>query len=141
MWTVKSAYRNALVPSKNGKSYRGDGVKREIIPKEAAVVQRTFEMYAAGLGYRTIARKLNIEGVPAPGCAITAGRSRWHAAVIHSLLKNTKYVGINTWSQTKVVRNPLTQRIEQHPRPESEWERVTGTSSTGIAQQLQNAQP
>ena len=122
-------YQNVTVPSDDGTKWRNGraavkGVKREIIPGEAAVVTRIFEMYTSGLGCMTIALKLNEEGVPAPGIRLGRPQSLWSAHEISEILRNEKYVGIYVWNQSKVVRNPNTQRKERHKHPESEWERV-----------------
>lgn len=47
----------------NGEPVRGD---REIIPEEAEVIRRIFCAFAAGQSPRSIAVKLNGEGIPGP---------------------------------------------------------------------------
>lgn len=99
-------------------------VKREIDLEQAAVVERIFKMYVAGLGYRSIADELNKEGVPSPLKGSGKRPRRWCARTICKMLNQEKYIGIHIWNRTQVVRNPDTGRKEQQPRPENEWERI-----------------
>jgi DNA invertase Pin-like site-specific DNA recombinase len=122
-------YKNIPVPSADGTKWRHgraaiDGVRREIVPEEAAVVRRIFEMYAAGLGQQAIALKLNEDGIRSPAKPVGRPETRWCTTMIAQTLRNSKYIGVNTWNQTKVIQNPITQKKEVHKRPESEWERV-----------------
>jgi site-specific DNA recombinase len=55
--------------------------------KEAEVVRRIFNDYLSGKGGFTIAKELNIEGIP------TIGGARWHESTIRVILKNEKYKG------------------------------------------------
>jgi site-specific DNA recombinase len=63
-------YLNAPIedPTRTGKYGRPAvlGVRLEIHPEQAAVVNRMFKMYANGDGLRAIAVRLNAEGVPGP---------------------------------------------------------------------------
>jgi hypothetical protein len=65
--------------------------------------------------------------------------SLWCSPTIAKILKNTKYIGINTWNKTKVVRNPIEQRKEEHTRPESEWERVEVPAWRIVSDELWNS--
>ena len=83
--------------SAGGKAYgytsaRDSGTGRvEINEAEAAVVRRIFDMYASGLSPRSIAARLNAEGVPSPGASWSrksSGRNskrrcKWVASAIH----------------------------------------------------------
>jgi site-specific DNA recombinase len=85
------------------------GGRRIINETEAATVRRIFEEYAAGMGPRTIAKRLNDEHVPGP-----AGRE-WRDTTIRGqvdrgtgLLNNTLYIGRLEWNRTAYVKNPQT---------------------------------
>ena len=137
-------YENVEVRREEGKQRRHgrgaiEGVKREIIPEQAAVVVRIFEMYVAGAGRHAIAIALNEEGIPSPGMVLGQVRSRWSATTIAQTLSNPKYKGLHIWNQTKVVRNPLTQKKEQQKRPESEWKRVEVPEWRIVTPELWNA--
>jgi site-specific DNA recombinase len=85
------------------------GGRRIINDAEAAIVRRIFQDYAAGLGPRNIAKRLNEEHVPGP-----AGRE-WRDTTIRGqvdrgtgLLNNTLYIGRLEWNRTAYVKNPQT---------------------------------
>lgn len=59
-----------------------------IIPEEAAIVKRVFEMYARGMGTFKIAKQLQREGVPTKRY-----KNGWSNTVILRMLRNEKYVG------------------------------------------------
>jgi site-specific DNA recombinase len=137
-------YKNVPVPRADGTKWRHgraavEGVRREIINEEAAVVTRIFEMYAAGLGQQAIAIKLNEEGIPAPAKAVGRPQTRWCTTTISFTLKNTRYIGINTWNKTQVIPNPKTHKKEVRKRPESEWERVDVPEWRIVSNELWNA--
>lgn len=58
----------------------------EIIPEEAQVVRRIFEMYLSGMGRTAIAKRLNSEGITINGCP-------WQEMSIFYILRNEKYTG------------------------------------------------
>ena len=60
----------------------------EIIPEEADIVRRVFQMYANGLGTYKIAKRLEQEGVPTKRY-----KNGWSNTVILRMLRNEKYVG------------------------------------------------
>ena len=61
--------------------------KHEINEKQAIVVRRIFEMYASGVGGRTIAKRLNADGIPT-----YLGR-KWTQSSINRITQNVTYVG------------------------------------------------
>ena len=66
-------------------------------PDTAPVVRRIFEMYDAGVGYRSIAQVLETEGIPSPGEVgpIRHPRSAgvWGGSVVRAILINPRYLG------------------------------------------------
>jgi len=59
----------------------------EVVPEEAAVVQRIFAWHKQGLGTKAIATRLNAEGVP------TRSGRPWRFTTIQGILENAKYEG------------------------------------------------
>ena len=59
-----------------------------VIPDEAAIVKRIFEMYACGMGTFKIAKQLQSEGVPTKRY-----KNGWSNTVILRMLRNEKYAG------------------------------------------------
>ncbi|MDD6313378.1 MAG: recombinase family protein [Firmicutes bacterium] len=73
-----------------------DGKQRfEIIPAEAEVVRRIYDMYASGIGTFKIAKKLEGEGIPTK-----RGKNAWSNTAILRMLRNEKYVGDLTTGKT-----------------------------------------
>jgi site-specific DNA recombinase len=97
-----------------------NGVGLEVVPEEAEVIRRIFEMYSGGLSYDKIARKLRAEGVPAPRPPRKDSIRAWSADGVAHILRNQKYIGIHIWSRTKSVRDEI-GRIAARPRPQEEW--------------------
>jgi site-specific DNA recombinase len=84
---------------------RKDGhAEREVVPEQAAMVVRIFEMAAEGQGDRRIANLLNAEHAPAPG------PKGWSKDGIRRALDNELYIGVACYGKRGA--------------PESEWIRA-----------------
>lgn len=101
------------------------GGVRQVNPDQAAVVRRIFQVYADGESPRSIARRLNAEGIPGPG-----GRP-WRDTAIRGqadrgtgILNNEVYVGRLVWNRCSYVKNPKTGRRVARPNPPEQWEIV-----------------
>ncbi|MFC3061053.1 recombinase family protein [Sinirhodobacter populi] len=82
---------------------------REILPEEAAVVQRIFHAYLDGESPNKIADMLNREGVSGPH------GGKWDKSTIHGnpkrgtgILNNELYIGQMVWNRQKFVKDPQT---------------------------------
>ena len=85
---------------------------REIDPVKAAIVRDVFDAYAAGASPHRIAKKLNADGVPAPGGGV------WYDATIRGrslrgegILRNDLYIGQLVWRRRTNVKHPVTGRL------------------------------
>ena len=75
---------------------------REIEPPHAAIVQRIFRDYDAGVSTIDICRSLNAEGVPSPhGKVWGPGALTGNGAAALGLLRNRFYIGEFHWRRTK----------------------------------------
>ena len=84
-------YRVAKRTGADGERVRGH---REIDAAEAAIVRRIFAEFAAGTSPRTIAKRLNAEGVPGPrGKAWRDTAIRGHRTRGTGIVNNELYVG------------------------------------------------
>ncbi len=109
----------------------GDYRRRVIDPEQAETVRRIFAWYADGDSAKTIARRLNEEGIPSP-----SGKSLgWpHTTILgcrskaSGVLRNTIYIGKPSWGKRINKRRPGTANKTQKRRPESEWETITDES-------------
>jgi site-specific DNA recombinase len=88
-------------------------VTRQVNPKQAAVVRRIFELYAAGTGMFTLAHRLNEEGVKPP-----RGRG-WAPSGIREMLHRSLYRGEIVWNRSQKIVKGGTKK--QRKRHESEW--------------------
>ncbi len=103
----------------HGEPIRGG---REIIPEEAALVVKIFDMFAAGRSPRDIARKLNQEHVPGPrGQDWRDTTIRGHSGRGTGILRNALYVGKLVWNRQTFVRDPNTGKRLSRPNPRDQW--------------------
>ena len=103
------------------------GVKLEINEEQARVVRRAFELYAEGHGLRSVAKTLNLEGLPSPELLkyrdsrpVAAG---WKAGTIRSLVSRELYRGVHVWNRSR-KRDQVWGDVDQKPRPQSEHKRT-----------------
>ena len=88
-----------------GKAATGQRAHRlEPDPVTAPVIQRIFEMYAAGLGLRDIAQKLTDEDVPSPAAHDPRRNSHrdgrgWAHSAVRAILLNDTYTGRRVWAK------------------------------------------
>ena len=91
-----------------------------IEPVTAAWVLRIFHWFVVERrSIRAITRELNGLNAPKDHRATT---KNWHHQQVSKLLARKKYVGIWPWGEKKNVRNPLTGKKKQEPRPAKECE-------------------
>ena len=60
----------------------------QIVPEEADIVRRIYALFMKGKTTYMIASQLTQDGIPTP-----AGKNRWQASTIESILTNEKYMG------------------------------------------------
>jgi site-specific DNA recombinase len=130
-------YRNVDVTKgldQHGRPLRSH-VERAIEPAEAAVVLRIFEMYASGLGLKSIAKRLTADRAPSPRYSrqpadATGGNpvadrpphDGWAPATVGAVLKREVYHGVAVWNMCR-KRNDW-GKVDVRPRPEAEWQRT-----------------
>lgn len=95
-----------------------DAGARCINAAEAKVVRRIHKLYAEGVSPRTIAKTLNVEGVPGPGGAA------WGPSTINGnamrgtgILNNELYLGRLVWNRLRYLKDPSTGRRRSKPNP------------------------
>src|SRR6266566_1438162 len=103
----------------DGEPIRGD---REIVEREAEIVRRIFRDFAGGISPRTIARKLNDEGIPGPeGKLWNDTTLRGHAKRGTGILNNVLYVGRLVWNRQRYVKDPSTGKRVSRLNPPEKW--------------------
>ena len=120
-----------------------------IVDESAAIiVRRIFEMYLSGMGMQSIAKKLNLEGVPCPtmykqmegsnfvNSNLIDKKSMWVQCSIKRILENEVYTG--TLVQGKSIRGI---NIKPKKVPKNQWIRVPDTHEAIISrEQYEKAQ-
>ena len=90
-WGQRKRFADGKVsmPYKQFLGYRKgvDGLP-EIVPEEAAIVQRIYRLFMEGKSPGAIARLLTEESIPTP-----AGKQKWQCSTVSSILQNEKYKG------------------------------------------------
>jgi site-specific DNA recombinase len=99
----------------------GDHSERAIVPAEAAVIARIFEMAARGHGYRSIAYTLNAAGAPAPSPRRPGRTPSWSMTTVRDALHREAYRGVVVWNQRRREIRHGKRTVSR--RPESEWVR------------------
>ena len=92
----------------------------EVVPTEAEIVRRIFQLYIDGWGYKKIANQLTDEGIPTPRMAeqerkLAAGeeyrravKPAWAIVTVQGILDNDFYIG--TLRQGKYTRKKINGR-------------------------------
>jgi site-specific DNA recombinase len=99
-----------------------DGGKRVVVnDSQADVVRQIFRMSSEGCSLKSIAKKLNAQGISAPCPRRDRVQRGWCPTAIREMLRNQRYIGRIVWNRSRFVKVPGTNsRVARH-RPESEW--------------------
>ena len=96
--------------------------EREIEPTEAAIVERIFRDFVAGVSPKQIAKNLNRERIAGPfGGAWSPSTIYGNAKRGTGILNNELYVGRLVWNRLRYVKNPDTGKRVSRLNPTSEW--------------------
>ena len=113
-------------------------------PEAAEVVRRLFRLRADGMGFGTLLRLLNNEGVPCPGRyryehGIFTNKNKngpsmiWGRHMLKIILENPVYLGHLVQGK---CRASLYEGIPEHKADESEWDIVLNTHEAIIDEEL-----
>jgi DNA invertase Pin-like site-specific DNA recombinase len=98
---------------------RGD---REIHAEEAAIVQRIFRAFVAGVSPKAIGKALNAEGIAGPtGTAWSPSTIHGHAGRGTGLLNNELYIGRLIWNRQRYVKDPDSGKRLARINPPDAW--------------------
>lgn len=90
-WGQRKRFADGKVsmPYRHFLGYRkgADGLP-EIVPEEAELVKQIYKLFMQGKTPHAISKILTAEGIPTP-----AGKEKWQASTIESILQNEKYRG------------------------------------------------
>ena len=117
--SISFGYRVRREFDSQGEPVRGG---REIIPEDAALIVKIYDMFARGRSPRNIARKLNQDHVPGPrGEDWRDTTIRGHNGRGTGILRNELYVGKLVWNRQTFVRDPNTGKRLSRPNPRDQW--------------------
>ncbi len=96
--------------------------------EEVRTVRRIFEMKVAGYGYRSIANRLNEEGIPCPMRGRWRNKNQmWSTVTIQSIVTNPSYCGDRIYNRHPLSKKHkretsiLGETKERWINPESKW--------------------
>ena len=114
--------------------------EREIEPGEAAIVDRIFREYVAGIAPKAIAKRLNQDRIAGPF------GGTWSPSTIHGnpkrgtgVLNNELYIGRLIWNRLRYVKNPDTGKRISRLNPKAEWITKEIPSLRIVSDELWNA--
>ena len=112
-------YTTTPVPDSSGKRDANGpvviGKAITVDPDAARTIVALFEGYANGTPIPQMIERLTRDGIPAPR------GGRWTLAIVHRILKNEKYRGLQIYGQTRSERVPGTHRRVLRPQPRETW--------------------
>lgn len=90
-WGIVRKFEKGIVQVNHSKflgyTKNSDG-QLEVVPEEAALVRKIFDLYLQGFGAYKIAKILETEGIKT-----VTGNKRWHHGTIYKMLQCEKYIG------------------------------------------------
>jgi site-specific DNA recombinase len=102
-WRIKKNFEEGLPWNGVILGYRLIKGRYEIVPEEAAIVQRIYAEYLGGSGVSLIAKRLDADGIK------TRRGERWHPNTIQKMLRNYNYTG-NLILQKTFRENHITKK-------------------------------
>lgn len=94
-WSVRKRMENGTyLPSSVPYGYTIVDRRIEIVPEEALIVCKIFQLYLSGHGKAQIARILNKDGIS------TGQGKHWTYTTVHYILGNERYIGDSLWQKT-----------------------------------------
>lgn len=86
-WRIQKLYEKGIPASGHTFGYRLRNGRFEIVPEEAEVIRKIYQMYLSGMGPAKIAKELTLKGGLSP-----KGKG-WSVTCIREILVNEKYAG------------------------------------------------
>ena len=86
-WAIRNRFKEGIPSYFRIYGYKMIDHQLYIVPEEAEVIKRIFDMYLSGMGHESIARQLTNEGIPSPE------NNRWRRLAVFRILTNERYTG------------------------------------------------
>lgn len=131
-WGQRKRFADGKVslPYKHFLGYRkGPDDLPEIVPEEAEIVRRIYDLFMSGMTPFSVAKQLTAEGIRTP-----AGKEKWQATTVESILTNEKYKG-DARLQKRFTADFIKKRIKWNEGEVPQYY-VTGSHPAIIAPEL-----
>jgi DNA invertase Pin-like site-specific DNA recombinase len=117
----------------------GEGESKRLVinETEGVVVKEIFELFAAAVSLKKIAKCLNERCLPSPRSR-SSNSGTWCPTAIRAILKRELYKGEIVWNRSKFVKVPGTNKRRSRPRPESERKRFSAPELAIVSEDLWN---
>lgn len=106
-WRIRKMFEEGYTTPFRLIGYQAVNGLVEMVPEQAELIQRIFQMYLDGYGAQSIANILHEEHAP------TCMGGEWHAGTVHSILHNEKYAG-DLLLQKSYVKDHLTKIVRKN---------------------------
>jgi len=112
-------YKNVPIADETRKGSFGKpaliGVKQEVIPEQAEVVEQIMEMRAMGLSFGRICQNLKAAGIAPPRNTNKAGIPAWYASTIPQVTLNELYRGCGFGIAPKIHLIEPKEEVQTQP--------------------------
>lgn len=106
-WRIKRNFEQGLPWNGVILGYRMVDSRYIIVPEEAEIVRRIFRDYLSGMGFQSIANRLNGDGI------LSRFGNRWNKSSIQTILSDYCYTG-NLLLQTTYRENHITKKTKKN---------------------------
>ena len=86
-WAIRNRYKEGIPNTFHPYGYKLIDHELQVIPEEAEVVRKIYELYLSGMGIQSISKALNKDGIPSRDGAL------WRDSTVYRILHNEVYVG------------------------------------------------
>ena len=105
IWGIRKRFEEGVAKWTHLYGYEKKGdIEYIIVPEQAEIVRKIFNMYEQGMSLMEIRRQLESEGIPNAN-----GRQEWSQVAVNSILMNERYAG-DIMLQKYVTENHLTHK-------------------------------
>lgn len=105
-WRIRKDFEKGLIwGGSNTYGYKIENKKMVLVPEQAQIVQRIFQLYIGGLGFQKITKLLNDEGIPAMYA------KKWNKRSLQRIIANINYTG-DLLLQKTYQENYLTKKTK-----------------------------
>ncbi len=106
-WAIRNRYKEGIPNNFHPYGYKLIDHQLQVVPEEAEVVKRIFDLYLSGMGIQAISKVLNNDGI------LTRDGAKWYDSTVYRILHNEVYVG-NLLLQKTYICDYLNKKKKQN---------------------------